>query len=234
MKQKKSNKILKWSLSIIFFISLFLFLLSFSIAMPVLNRWFYFVQIKTLNISEISGYSYNDIVYSYNKLLDYLTFPWAGFDLGVFKYSQEGKEHFQDTKVLFMIDLSILIVTSIICLVFVIVNWRIKNKFLVKVLNKSIGFLVSIISLILILLIVFLVSLDFEKAFIIFHKIFFKGKDNWVFDPTVDPIIKILPEQFFLNSFIFIAVVYLFSHLVIISKEVILLKKRKNKVQKAA
>ncbi|WPL38911.1 TIGR01906 family membrane protein [Malacoplasma iowae] len=234
MKQKKSNKILKWSLSIIFFISLFLFLLSFSIAMPVLNRWFYFVQIKTLNISEISGYSYNDIVYSYNKLLDYLTFPWASFDLGVFKYSQEGKEHFQDTKVLFMIDLSILIVTSIICLVFVIVNWRIKNKFLVKVLNKSIGFWVSIISLILILLIVFLVSLDFEKAFIIFHKIFFKGKDNWVFDPTVDPIIKILPEQFFLNSFIFIAVVYLFSHLVIISKEVVLLKKRKNKVQKAA
>ncbi|KFB07882.1 TIGR01906 family membrane protein [Malacoplasma iowae] len=234
MKQKKSNKILKWSLSIIFFISLFLFLLSFSIAMPVLNRWFYFVQIKTLNISKISGYSYNDIVYSYNKLLDYLTFPWADFDLGVFKYSQEGKEHFQDTKVLFMIDLSILIVTSIICLVFVIVNWRIKNKFLVKVLNKSIGFWVSIISLILILLIVFLVSLDFEKAFIIFHKIFFKGKDNWVFDPTVDPIIKILPEQFFLNSFIFIAVVYLFSHLVIISKEVVLLKKRKNKVQKAA
>lgn len=232
IKQKRINKIFSITLSLIFFISLALFLLSFSIAIPVLNRWFYFIQIKTLNISETSGYPYNDIVYSYNKLLDYLTLPWAKFDLGTFTYSQEGKDHFQDTKVLFIIDLSILIVTTIICLSLVVSNWRVKNKFLVKVFNKSIGFWVSIISLVLFSLIIFLVSLNFEKAFIVFHQIFFKGKDNWVFDPIKDPIIKILPEQFFLNSFIFIAVVYLFLHILIITKEVILSKKRKSKTLK--
>lgn len=228
----KKHKVIQYIFSSIFFVCLFLFLLSFSISAPILNRWFYIIQVKTLNIPESSGYSYQDIVFSYNKMLDYLTFPWAKFDLGVFTYSEDGKSHFEDTKVLFIINLSILIFTSISCLSLVITNMRIKNKFLIKIFNRNISFWVSIISATLFILIIFLVSLDFEKAFIIFHKIFFNGKDNWVFDPIQDPIIKILPEQFFLNSFIFITVVYLFLHLLIFLKEFLfpkIIKKRLSK-----
>ena len=51
-----------------------------------------------------------------------------------------------------------------------------------------------------------LIASDFDSAFVIFHSIFFPGKDNWQFNPRTDPIIKVLPEQFFLNCAIFIGV----------------------------
>ena len=44
-----------------------------------------------------------------------------------------------------------------------------------------------------------LASVDFERAFVVFHALFFPGKDNWLFDPAVDQIILILPEVFFRN-----------------------------------
>ena len=42
-----------------------------------------------------------------------------------------------------------------------------------------------------------LAALDFDRAFAVFHTIFFPGKDNWLFDPMTDPVILILPEEYF-------------------------------------
>ena len=49
-----------------------------------------------------------------------------------------------------------------------------------------------------------LAALDFNKAFEIFHKIFFPGKDNWMFSWYEDEIIRILPQDFFMNCAILI------------------------------
>ena len=49
-----------------------------------------------------------------------------------------------------------------------------------------------------------LISLDFDRAFTIFHSIFFPGKDNWVFNPYTDEIIRVLPQNFFMNCAILI------------------------------
>ena len=49
-----------------------------------------------------------------------------------------------------------------------------------------------------------LAALDFDKAFVIFHALFFPGKDNWLFDPRTDEIITILPQEFFMNCAILI------------------------------
>ena len=40
---------------------------------------------------------------------------------------------------------------------------------------------------------------DFDRAFTVFHHIFFPGKTNWLFDPMEDQIIQILPEIYFRN-----------------------------------
>ncbi len=40
------------------------------------------------------------------------------------------------------------------------------------------------------------ILLNFEKSFIIFHKLLFRN-DYWVFNPNLDPVINILPEEFF-------------------------------------
>lgn len=44
-----------------------------------------------------------------------------------------------------------------------------------------------------------LAALSFDKAFVVFHRLFFPGKDNWIFNPAKDGIIEILPEEFFLS-----------------------------------
>lgn len=41
----------------------------------------------------------------------------------------------------------------------------------------------------------FVVALDFNNAFIIFHKLVFRN-DFWIFDYHSDPVIRILPETF--------------------------------------
>jgi integral membrane protein (TIGR01906 family) len=49
-----------------------------------------------------------------------------------------------------------------------------------------------------------LAALDFDRAFVIFHSLFFPGKDNWIFDWHTDPIILFLPQDFFRSCAILI------------------------------
>ena len=44
-----------------------------------------------------------------------------------------------------------------------------------------------------------LAALDFQRAFTVFHALFFPGKTNWLFDWRTDPIILFMPEEFFRN-----------------------------------
>ena len=55
-----------------------------------------------------------------------------------------------------------------------------------------------------------LAALDFDRAFTIFHALFFPGKDNWIFDWRTDPIILFLPQAFFRNCALLILALLLF------------------------
>jgi integral membrane protein (TIGR01906 family) len=72
-------------------------------------------------------------------------------------------------------------------------------------------------------------AIDFEKAFEVFHKLFFPGKENWLFDPRVDEIINVMPFEFFRNCAILIL-----SSVVIISVTFIIMgiKAKKNEKSK--
>lgn len=48
---------------------------------------------------------------------------------------------------------------------------------------------------------------DFDKAFVVFHHLFFPGKTNWLFNPETDEIIQVLPEAFFRDCAILIGAV---------------------------
>ena len=61
-----------------------------------------------------------------------------------------------------------------------------------------------------------LAATDFDRAFAVFHGIFFPGKENWLFDPATDPVILLLPEEFFRNCAIAIAASLLLICLVLI------------------
>ena len=72
-----------------------------------------------------------------------------------------------------------------------------------------------------------LVALDFNRAFVIFHSIFFPGKSNWLFYPDTDPVILIMPAVFFRNCAVFIALT-----LLVICAAVILWDRQRHRLQK--
>ena len=67
-----------------------------------------------------------------------------------------------------------------------------------------------------ILIVAALAATDFDRAFTIFHGVFFPGKENWLFDPATDPVILLLPEEFFRNCAIAIAASLLLLCLVLV------------------
>ena len=177
-------------------VSLFLFIISFSIALPIYVRPFYYVHIEAMDLPSQSGFSKSEIKEAYDGVLDYLTLS-KEFDTGVMAHSAEGKAHFADCKALFTLNTVVLIASSLCLAVLFVLRKRIK-------ICKAVPFYTALSTIVLPVVIGALASLNIDKAFIIFHRIFFPGKDNWGFDPRYDEIISVLPMQFFVNCGILI------------------------------
>lgn len=201
--KQKLNNALNVTLTVLLGIAVFVFIITFSIGLPIYCRFFYYAQINALEIPEITGESYSAIKQAYDQVLDFLTLRNKPFGTGVFKYSAEGASHFADCKGLFTLNTVALILSTIITALLLTLN-----KFKVIALKKPFGFGVAFTSAVSIFIFIAiiggLVAIDFDKAFTIFHKLFFPGKENWQFDPYFDQIILALPEQFFLNCAILI------------------------------
>lgn len=217
-------------ISVFFGVSIFLLIITASISLPILCRFFYYIQIDALNLEKLSGFDYDSIRQAYDQVLTYLTVPWAEFGVGVMKYSAEGASHFADCKGLFMLNFGVLIASAVSCVtIFVLDKKRVIS--LSKPKGFGIGFYASISAVVLPLVIGSLACIDFDKSFVIFHKIFFPGKDNWIFNPQKDEIIKILPEDFFMNCAIFIGVGLVVIAVTIIVVEIIKRNRRKKYFQ---
>ena len=79
-------------------------------------------------------------------------------------------------------------------------------------------FLIAALSLI--------ISTDFTKYFIIFHKIFFDN-DLWILDPSTDLLINIVPEPFFMDTAFRIAGTFAGSVLAVFFLCIFLLRRQK-------
>ena len=90
--------------SVFFGVALFLFIISFSIGLPIYCRFFYYAQINALSLPQQTGYSFEQIKEAYDQVLNYLTLPNQTFSTGVLKFNQSGAEHFKDCKILFDIN----------------------------------------------------------------------------------------------------------------------------------
>ena len=76
-----------------------------------------------------------------------------------------------------------------------------------------------------------LAALDFDRAFLIFHALFFPGKTNWLFDWRTDPVILILPETFFRNCALLILALVMLWCAVLIFADLWAGKRRKQRGQ---
>ncbi len=205
------NKLLTGLLG--FFIAILI--ITVSIGLPIYIRPFYYLQVDLLGIPEqTSEYmSYlrgeemtvgkEEIAEAFDDVMNYLTLPGYEFKTGIFKFSESGKSHFEDCKWLFDLNAYALLISLV-----AITALTVLNKAKIFELWRPFGMNVTFCSGAYLLggfaVIGGLVAIDFDKAFTIFHKIFFPGKDNWMFDPWTDEVILILPQDFFMNCAILI------------------------------
>ncbi len=214
--------------SIIFAVAVFFFIITVSIGLPIYLRPFYYAHIEAYELVEDSGFTYEEIREAYDEVLDYLTIPGREFGTGVMRISESGESHFADCKVLFDLNASVLIVSAIIIIAMLVFHkhGKIERPVIAK---RSAEFWAAVSAIILPIVLGGLAALDFNRAFVIFHKIFFPGKDNWIFSYREDEIIRVLPQDFFMNCAILIACGVLVISLAIIAKEIVSIKISNNK-----
>lgn len=184
-------------------VAVFFFILTASISLPIYIRPFYYIHIEALDLPGVSGFTADQIRVAYDAVLDYLTLPGRAFGTGVMACSESAADHFRDCKVLFDLNAWILLLSAAVIAVLLVL--RRLGRIGPLTLGSHGGAFWGAISAVGIPLVVgALAALDFNSAFVIFHSIFFPGKDNWLFNWNTDQIIRVLPQQFFMNCAILI------------------------------
>ena len=174
----------------------------------LLVRDFYTAQIGPLGICEASGLTRRQAAEAYGDVMDYCMGRRPDFSAGVLPFSAEGASHFADVRGLFLLAVWVFVAAAGLLLTGAVVC-RLRRQRLPRLGGRTPGFWAACGLGGLFLLIALLAALNFDRAFTVFHSIFFPGKDNWLFDPVADPVILILPEAFFRNCAIAIVTVLL-------------------------
>lgn len=184
-----------------------LFLISLGLILAINLRFLYYADIKWFNLEQSTGLSYQEIKSNYNALIDYNS-PFYHGDLvfPTLPSSATGLSHFAEVKVLFNFFYLSFAVT-LVALVAIVLYQRRKEQF--QYLRVA-----SITSIVLPIVTLLGCSINFEASFTFLHKLFFRN-DDWLFDPNTDPIITLLPAQFFLQCAIVIIVVVLTGSLIL-------------------
>lgn len=199
MKTSVINRLL----TVLYTVAIALLIITFSIGLPIYVRPFYYAHIGPLGIVEDTGMTREQIKQGYDEVLDYLTLPGREFSCGDFRYSEEGKSHFEDCKVLFDLNAAVLLASAVTVLALWLLNkLRLISIGQPKGLAPSAAASAAVLAVFSLLGV--LVALDFDTAFTVFHTLFFPGKANWLFDPATDEIILALPQSFFMSCAILI------------------------------
>lgn len=146
----------------------FLLFLSIGVIFTINFRPLYYLDIKLLKISETSGYSKDEIIANYNALIDYSSpFYKGSLSFPTLAASPEGIQHFREVKNIFTL-FYILALFSFITAVAIIIRKSRKRDFSYLAVS-------SLVSIILPVIIGLFLAIDFDTAFIIFHKLFFRN-----------------------------------------------------------
>ena len=172
-------------------------LLTGAVAVPILCRPFYYAHIGPLRLAERTGYTEGEIKTAFDEMLDYCL-GGEEFSTGALRWSESGKSHFTDVRGLFLLDLRVFAaaLAALACLGLLARRGGVGPA---PLLGRGPGFWAGAGLGGVFLLVGALAALDFDRAFVVFHALFFPGKDNWLFDPAADQIISILPQAYFRN-----------------------------------
>ena len=217
---KIANKLL----SLLFVLSIVVLTITFSIGLPIYVRPFYYAHIDALGLDEAWGIEKEEIIEAYDEVLDFLTMDGREFGTGSLRFSENGKKHFEDCKILFDLNKNAFFASLLIAAALLLLN-KLGVIELARPKDMPLSFFAGVGALVLFASLAVIVAQDFRAAFTVFHTIFFPGKSNWKFNPNYDPIILFMPWQFFRNSAILICSSILIISVVLIIRGI----RKKNK-----
>lgn len=205
---------MKRLLNILISFSLAIFIISGSIILGLKCKSLYYYDVKKLNISDMSGFSEDEIKQNYDYLIDYNLNENVGeFHLPTIEYSREGKIHFEEVRNIFQVIKKVFYISGIISVLGIILNIK----------NKSIRFLnmTSIMTILLPIITAIPLVINFNYFFIKFHEAVFSN-DYWIFDPNIDPVINMLPQDVFFHiGILILAIVLIISILLQMSYRIL-------------
>lgn len=176
-----------------------LFILSFAVTVVLYFRPLYYHDIKSLDIESHSGYNEEEIRENYDVLIDYNTFFGPDkLQFPTLPMSEPAEIHFEEVKhiLLFfqyglMVSLPLLIIGFILSRKWNLFGWmRYADMALATLVVLVVGYM----------------AIDWDGFFVFFHKLMFRN-DYWFFDYETDPIILMLPDEFFMHFGILMIVI---------------------------
>ena len=198
---------MKKLMNILFCIFFSALIIMGSIRLTIGFKSLYYFDIDYLNIDTENDMNKEEVKLNYDYMIDYNLDKISGeFNLPTLKSSPEGKIHFEEVKEIFQNINKLLLLSLIITVIGVVLNLRNKSIYFLKLTSKLVIILPILVSIPMII--------NFNQTFIIFHKILFDN-DYWIFDPIKDPVINILPEEFFYHAGIMIIILVILSSIVL-------------------
>ena len=168
-------------------------IICLSVSITVWFRPLYYADIKLLNIPEESGYSEEVCRRNYDVLIDYNVIGGSSeLEFPDMHMSEHGRIHFEEVKRIF-------IFMQVEALAGVAVLAAIYSGRRKKCWMRLTGFVTAAIAATVLLAVI----IDWEWAFETMHSLMFDN-DYWLFNPKTDPVIRILPDEFFLHCGIMI------------------------------
>jgi len=177
-------------------------IISGSVLLGLNLRFLYYYNIPKIQALN-EKYSGSLIKSNYDILIDYLNPFYRGeLRLDGLAMSPQGEFHFHEVKVIFDL-VFILFLVMFFLSILIFIRKRKEKDYRYMKYTAVLTFIIPVI-----LGIPFLI--DFSRSFVIFHEIAFSN-DYWIFDPRIDPVIRILPEWFFMQSAFLILILMAFA-----------------------
>lgn len=190
---KKPSKLLSALTSLLLAVTV----LTGAVAVPILWRGFYDLQISALNLPAATGYSAEVIREAFDEVMNYLVWG-AEFGVGQLTYSAEGFAHFADCQFLFRLDF-LAFGVSLLAVLLILGLCHGKKLRLHRFCGHGVAFWAFVGSALCLLILGVWAVADFTSLFTALHHLAFPHKVNYSFDPVTDPIILLLPEAFWLR-----------------------------------
>jgi len=221
---------MRWLFGYIIAICLLLVVVSQSIIFPTFFMPFFRWQYERLNVAETIQVEKDELMRVTTDLLDYMRGRRESLEDVYGIVAGEERRFFSDIEIRHMIDVLDLydIAFMIRNIAFFVMIGLILGMALLKYDVRHVLFRcareVFACFLILSAILVGVIAVNFERAFDIFHYIFFDN-DYWILDPRVDLLINMVPLNFFIHISIFIALLMVTASLIIILAATVYLRR---------